>query len=143
MAGILDGIDQRTNLAGQNRLELLLFRLHSRQRFGINVFKVQEVIRCPQLTQLPGAHPAVCGIANLRGKTISIIDLSMAIGNPPLGDNKERYIILAEYNRRVQGFLVGRPMPADDAHELAIRAVGGEEVSSRTESPDPVPSASA
>ncbi|MCB0999093.1 MAG: EAL domain-containing protein [Acidimicrobiales bacterium] len=43
----------------------------------------------------------------------------------------------------VQGFLVGRPMPADDAHELAIRAVGGEEVSSRTESPDPVPSASA
>ncbi|MCP5415727.1 MAG: chemotaxis protein CheV [Chromatiaceae bacterium] len=107
MAGILDGIDQRTNLAGQNRLELLLFRLHSRQRFGINVFKVQEVIRCPQLTQLPGAHPAVCGIANLRGKTISIIDLSMAIGNPPLGDNKERYIILAEYNRRVQGFLVG------------------------------------
>ena len=107
MAGILEGIDQRTNLAGQNRLELLLFRLSTRQRFGINVFKVQEVIRCPQLSQLPGSHPVVRGIAKLRGKTISIIDLSMAIGGASLGDNEEQFIILTEYNRRVQGFLVG------------------------------------
>ena len=107
MAGILDGIDQRTNLAGQNRLELLLFRLSTRQRFGINVFKVQEVIRCPQLSQLPGSHPVVRGIAKLRGKTISIIDLSMAIGSTSLGNNEDQFIILTEYNRRVQGFLVG------------------------------------
>lgn len=107
MAGILEGIDQRTNLAGQNRLELLLFRLNTKQRFGINVFKVQEVIRCPHLSQLPGAHPVVRGIAKLRGKTISIIDLSMAIGGPALDQNKDQFIILTEYNRRVQGFLVG------------------------------------
>ncbi len=107
MAGILEGIDQRTNLAGQNRLELLLFRLSTRQRFGINVFKVQEVIRSPKLTQLPGSNPVVCGIANLRGKTISILDLSMAIGGPSLSENEDQFIILTEYNRRVQGFLVG------------------------------------
>ena len=46
MASILDGVDQRTKLAGHNRLELLLFKLATRQRFGINVFKVQEVIQC-------------------------------------------------------------------------------------------------
>ncbi|HXK55595.1 MAG: chemotaxis protein CheV [Gammaproteobacteria bacterium] len=107
MAGILEGIDQRTNLAGQNRLELLLFRLSTGQRFGINVFKVQEVIRCPQLSQLPGSHPVVRGIARLRGRTISIIDLSMAIGNASLGSYEDKYIILTEYNRCVQGFLVG------------------------------------
>lgn len=107
MAGILEGIDQRTNLAGQNRLELLLFRLSTKQRFGINVFKVQEVIRCPHLSQLPGSHPVVRGIAKLRGKTISIIDLSMAIGGPALDESNEQFIILTEYNRRVQGFLVG------------------------------------
>ena len=45
MAGVLDGVNQRTRLAGHNRLELLLFRLGGRQRFGINVFKVQEVIQ--------------------------------------------------------------------------------------------------
>lgn len=46
MAGVLDGVDQRTQLAGHNRFELLLFKLSGRQRFGINVFKVQEVIQC-------------------------------------------------------------------------------------------------
>ncbi len=107
MAGILDGVDQRTKLAGRNRLELLLFRLAGRQRFGINVFKVQEVIQCPQLTQLPGSHPVVRGIANMRGKTITVMDLSQAIGGPPLANVEGRFVIITEYNRRVQGFLVG------------------------------------
>lgn len=107
MSGILDGVDQRTQLAGQNRLELLLFFLAGRQRYGINVFKVQEVITCPPLTDIPGSHPVVRGIANMRGKTITVIDLSMAIGGPSLGDPAKRFIVITEYNRRVQGFLVG------------------------------------
>ncbi len=53
MAGILDAVNQRTQLVGQNRLELLLFKLVGRQRFGINVFKVREVLQCPKLTMLP------------------------------------------------------------------------------------------
>lgn len=107
MAGILDGVDQRTKLAGHNRLELLLFRLAGKQRFGINVFKVQEVIQCPPLTQIPGSHPVVRGIANMRGKTITVMDLSQAVGGPPLGDIDGRFVIITEYNRRIQGFLVG------------------------------------
>ncbi|MCW8944283.1 MAG: chemotaxis protein CheV [Sedimenticola sp.] len=107
MAGILDGVDQRTKLAGHNRLELLLFRLAGRQRFGINVFKVQEVIQCPPLTQLPGSHPVVRGIANMRGKTITVMDLSQSIGGPPLDNIEGRFVIITEYNRRIQGFLVG------------------------------------
>jgi len=107
MAGILDGVDQRTQLAGRNRLELLMFRLVGRQRFGINVFKVQEVITCPPLTNMPGSSHVVCGIANMRGKTITVMDLSKAIGGPSLGDTEGRFVIITEYNRRVQGFLVG------------------------------------
>ena len=61
MSGILAGVDQRTQLAGHNRLELLLFKLTSTQRFGINVFKVKEVIQCPPLTQIPKSHSVVCG----------------------------------------------------------------------------------
>lgn len=106
MAGVLDGVNRRTQLAGHNRLELLLFRLHRKQRYGINVFKVQEVIQCPPLTQVPHAHPAVRGVANLRGKTITLIDLSMAIGLSPLTDVKNSYVIITEYNRTTQGFLV-------------------------------------
>ena len=107
MAGILEGVDNRTQLAGQNRLELLLFRLVGRQKFGINVFKVKEVIQCPPLTQLPGSHPVIRGVANMRGQTISVMDLSLAIGNAPLGESQEQFVIITEYNRQTQGFMVG------------------------------------
>ncbi|MCK5121165.1 MAG: chemotaxis protein CheV [Methylococcales bacterium] len=107
MAGILDGVDQRTKLAGHNRFELLLFKLYGRQRFGINVFKVQEVIQCPKLTQIPKAHSVICGVAHLRGKTIPVLDLSMAVGMPSLSRDSGCYVIVTEYNRSIQGFLVG------------------------------------
>jgi two-component system, chemotaxis family, chemotaxis protein CheV len=107
MAGVLDGVDQRTKLAGHNRFELLLFKLGSRQRFGINVFKVQEVIQCPPLTQIPNSHSVICGVAHLRGKTIPVLDLSMAIGMRALSRDAGCYVIVTEYNRSIQGFLVG------------------------------------
>lgn len=106
MAGILEGVDQRTQLAGHNRFELLLFRLSGRQRFGINVFKVQEVIQCPALTQIPKSHSVICGVAHLRGKTIPVLELSMAIGLRPLARTDKSYVIVTEYNRTIQGFLV-------------------------------------
>ena len=106
MAGVLDGVDMRTKLAGHNRLELLLFRLGGKQRFGINVFKVQEVIQCPPLTHVPQSHPVILGIANMRGKTIAIIDLAQAIGARPIDDHQDKFVIVTEYNRKVQGFLV-------------------------------------
>ena len=56
MSGVLNSVDQRTKLVGENRLELLLFSLNSRQLFAINVFKVKEVLKVPVLTRLPGSH---------------------------------------------------------------------------------------
>lgn len=106
MASILDSVNQLTQLVGQNRLELLLFRLNGRQRFGINVFKVREVLQCPNLTIMPKLHPYVRGVAHIRGHTISVIDLSMATGGKPIADLSKCFIIIAEYNRSVQGFLV-------------------------------------
>ena len=107
MAGILDSVNQRTQLVGQNRLELLLFKLRGRQRFGINVFKVREVLQCPPLTNMPKSNPYIRGVAHIRGQTISVIDLSMAVGGPAIENIKDSFIIIAEYNRSVQGFLVG------------------------------------
>ncbi len=107
MSTIMDSVNQRTQLVGQNRLELLLFRLNGKQRFGINVFKVREVLQCPPLTQIPRLNALVRGVAHIRGQTISIIDLSMATGGRKIENLKEGFIIIAEYNRSVQGFLVG------------------------------------
>jgi len=106
MAGILDSVNQRTQLVGQNRLELLLFKLVGRQRFGINVFKVREVLQCPRLTSLPNQDPFIKGVAHIRGQTISVIDLSKATGGPEIALTENCFIIIAEYNRSVQGFLV-------------------------------------
>ncbi|WP_137167793.1 chemotaxis protein CheV [Salinimonas lutimaris] len=107
MSGVLDSVNQRTQLVGQNRLELLLFRLNGRQRFGINVFKVREVLQCPPLTSIPKLNSLVRGVAHIRGQTISVIDLSMATGGRRIEDLSTAFIVIAEYNRSVQGFLVG------------------------------------
>src|SRR5690554_930575 len=106
MAGIMASVDQRTQLVGQNRLELLLFRLKGRQLYGINVFKVKEVLQCPRLTVLPRLNPVVRGVAHVRGGTLPIIDLAQATGGRPLEDLASAFVIITEYNNRVQGFLV-------------------------------------
>ena len=107
MAGVLDSVNQLTELVGQNRMELLLFYLNGRkQRYGINVFKVKEVLQCPHLTVMPKLHQFVRGVAHIRGQTVSIIDLGMATGAPRINDISKAFVIIAEYNRSVQGFLV-------------------------------------
>ena len=45
MASVLESVNQSTKLVGQNRLELLLFRLNGPKLYGINVFKVREVLK--------------------------------------------------------------------------------------------------
>ena len=106
MAGVMDSVNQRTQLVGQNRLELLLFRLNGQQLYGINVFKVREVLQCPKLTLMPKSNPVVRGVANIRGATIPILDLSLATGSRSLDKAGDPFVIITEYNMKIQGFLV-------------------------------------
>ncbi|MFT3930407.1 MAG: chemotaxis protein CheV [Spongiibacteraceae bacterium] len=106
MAGILDTVNSRTQLVGQNRLELLLFKLDGPQMYGINVFKVREVLPCPALTSIPKSSSVVRGVAHIRGGTISVMDLGLAIRKPALADIKNSFVIITEYNTATQGFLV-------------------------------------
>ncbi|MGF1723473.1 chemotaxis protein CheV [Photobacterium nomapromontoriensis] len=110
MATILDSVDLRTKLVGENRLELLIFQMHTSQLFAINVFKVKEVVKLPKLNRLPGSHPNITGVANIRGVSIPVIDLRQSIGMRHNADNSESNIIITEYNRSVQAFLVGQVM---------------------------------
>lgn len=107
MSGVLKSVDERTNLAGQNRFEMLLFQLGDDQVYGINVFKVREVITCPALSQVPGGQSNIRGLAHLRGETVPIIDLSASIGKAPF-EEPTGLVIVTEYNRNIQGFLVHR-----------------------------------
>ena len=108
MASVLDSVNQRTQLVGQNRLELLLFRLRGQQVYGINVFKVKEVLQCPKLSSIPNSRPMVRGVAHIRGETIPIIDLAMSVRLPGVAEEElaSSFVIITEYNRKTQGFLV-------------------------------------
>ena len=104
---LIDRIDQRTRLAGHNRLALLLFRLGGRQLFGVNVFKVREVLRRPGLFQVPGVPADFAGVAAVRGRSVPVLDLGRAIGHPGRDDiEAPGYLVVTEFNRSVQGFLV-------------------------------------
>ncbi len=91
---------------GEGRVELLLFRLPDGQRFALNVLKIREVIPCPRLTKLPGAHPAVLGAVELRDLTFSVIDTARAIDRQPMDDPRHGFVVVTDFYRGVQGFLV-------------------------------------
>ena len=103
-------IDARTKLAGTNKLEILLFSLGQDQRtgrkeiFGINVFKVREVMRTPEITSAPEMPSSVEGMVSLRGALVPVIDLAKYTG--VVTSNKPEIMIVTEYNAHTQGFLV-------------------------------------
>jgi two-component system, chemotaxis family, chemotaxis protein CheV len=81
MQTIQQEIDERTNLTSSNKLELLLFRLgvdanlDRNELFGINVFKIREIIPMPMITAVAGSHANMMGVVDLRGQVIPVIDL--------------------------------------------------------------------
>ncbi len=110
MSKLMKSVDERTNLAGTNRLELLLFSLGKdvntgrEEVFGINVFKVREVMSIPQITQAPDMPAAVEGMISLRGHLIPVVNLAkfcnLQIEEPP------NIMIVTEYNNMMQGYMV-------------------------------------
>jgi two-component system chemotaxis response regulator CheV len=105
-AALLDSVESHTRLAGHNRVAMLLFRLGDAQLFGINVFKVREVLRKPPMEKLPGMHELLAGSFDYRGKTIPVIDLAAALGYPPMVEVESAHLVVTEFSRSVQGFLV-------------------------------------
>ncbi len=108
MSSFLKGVDQRTSLAGMNRMELLLFRIHGPQLFGINVFKVREVIQTPPISPVPKADDRIVGVSDIRGQTMPMIDLAKSLDMEPipLETVENTLTIVTEFNRTIQGFLV-------------------------------------
>ncbi|MGG5216262.1 MULTISPECIES: chemotaxis protein [Rahnella] len=103
-------IDERTNLTSSNRFELLLFRLgtspedEQSELFGINVFKLREIVPMPALTKAAGMSSPMMGMANIRGEIIPVIDLPAVVGCvPKTGLN---ILLVTEYARSTQAFAV-------------------------------------
>ncbi len=110
MADFINDIVGRTNLAGNNKLEVLMFSLGldsrsgRRETYAINVFKVREVMRVPEITRSPDMPRAVEGMVSMRGMLVPVIDLAKYIGLEL--DFKPSIMIMTEYNGQSQGLLV-------------------------------------
>ncbi|MFA6922220.1 MAG: chemotaxis protein [Gallionella sp.] len=102
--GLLDSIDARTQLAGSNKMEILLFSLGGGEKFGINVFKVKEVCTPGKITRTPNMPRGVDGIVSLRGHVMPVLNLANFMGMTPA--EKHQTMMVAEYNQHVLGFLV-------------------------------------
>jgi two-component system chemotaxis response regulator CheV len=128
-------IEERTRLAGNNKFELLLFRLGEsagtgqRELFGINVFKVREVLVMPPITELANAHEHMMGVANIRGQIIPVINLPAVVGCSP--KNGLNILMVTEFGRTVQAFAVedvreivrldwDQVLPAEGSHAGAV-----------------------
>ena len=103
-------IDERTNLTANSMFELLLFRLgeaaggNKRELFGINVFKVREIMVMPEVTAMVNAPASVMGVANIRGQMIPVINLPLITGcNPSKGLG---ILLVTEFARTTQAFAV-------------------------------------
>ncbi len=103
---LLDSVDARTKLAGSNKMEILLFSLGTREIFGINVFKVREVTRTPPITRTPNMPSGVEGVISLRGNIIPVISLAKFVNIAGAEDASCDTMMVTEYSRRTQGFLV-------------------------------------
>jgi two-component system chemotaxis response regulator CheV len=87
-------------------MDLLMFHLGTDETYGINVFKIREVMQMPLVTKIPDSDSRILGLVNLRGENIALIDLAQAIGLGPMQVEGAK-LIIAEYNDNKQGFLVG------------------------------------
>ncbi|HAF53109.1 MAG TPA: chemotaxis protein CheV, partial [Leclercia adecarboxylata] len=103
-------IDDRANLTLSNRFELLLFRLgtsmneNKSELFGINVFKLREIVPMPAFTKPAGMKSPLMGMVNIRDQVIPVIDLAAVAGcKPATGLN---ILLITEYARSVQAFAV-------------------------------------
>ena len=106
----LQEVDARTNLTSNSMFEMLLFRLGEapgtdrHELFGINVFKVREILVMPEITAMANASPNVLGVANIRGQMITVVNLPKIMGCTL--DKDPGLLLVTEFSRTIQGFAV-------------------------------------
>ena len=137
LSSTLHDVNERTQLTSNNQFELMLFRLGEapdsdrRELFGINVFKVREILVMPKVTGIANAPPQVLGVANIRGQIIPVIDLPAMVGCTPRRGHT--ILMVTEYARTTQAFAVEEVdeiVRLDWSDVLAAEGTGGDLVTS-------------
>lgn len=109
---LLEHVDAATNLAKNNEVQLLVFKIDAAEEspyYAINVFKTREVVESKRhhLTQIPGAHPLLEGTIVLRELQIPILNLPKWLG-VELAEDKRKMsnLLICDFNGIVIGIRI-------------------------------------
>jgi purine-binding chemotaxis protein CheW len=86
-------------------LQIVSFKVGD-EEFGLDILRVQEIIRVQDLTRVPNSPDFVDGVINLRGKVIPIIALRKRFGLHEQAHDKQIRIVVLEVQDMVLGFIV-------------------------------------
>lgn len=86
-------------------LQLVSFKIGD-EEFGIEILKVQEIIKMLPITKVPNSPAFVDGVINLRGRVIPVVDLRVKLGLQRQDHTKNTRIVVVELNGKTVGFIV-------------------------------------
>lgn len=101
-----------------------------KERYGINVMQVQEVLRVTEIAPVPGAPSYVLGIINLRGNVVTVIDTRSRFGLMSSEVDDSTRIIITEAEDQVIGIMVDSVAEVVDLNATDIEVapnVGNED----------------
>ena len=97
--------DSRSTSADTTGGEYLSFTLGN-EHYGVDILKVQEIIRTMEITRVPRAPEFVEGVINLRGKVIPVVNMRTRFHLHPVEHDANTRIVVMEFNQKIVGFLV-------------------------------------
>ncbi len=94
-----------TKTTSDGELQLVVFNI-GREEFGVEIMRVQEIIRMINITRIPQAPEYIRGIINLRGRIIVVLNLNVIMGMETKEQDENTRIIVANIDETVMGFIV-------------------------------------
>lgn len=98
-------------------IPVITFRMGN-ETYGFRINRVKEVVRHLPMTRIPKAPDYMAGIINLRGGVVTVVDLALRFGLPPVADPPEAFVIVVEVDHKEVRHLVG--LMVDFVHEVLM-----------------------
>jgi purine-binding chemotaxis protein CheW len=88
-----------------NDLHIVGFRVGT-ETFGVPITCVHEIVRVPEITNVPDSPDFVEGVINLRGKIVSVVDLRKRFGETQSAPDKKNRVIVVDSEGKLVGLIV-------------------------------------
>lgn len=110
---------QAAEVSNEPVTQWVTFRLEN-EKYGINVMRVQEVLRMTEIAPVPGAPDYVLGIINLRGSVVTVLDTRKRFSLAEKESDDATRIVIIEAENQVVGILVDSVAEVVDLHSADI-----------------------